>query len=245
MSNAEVRGRNRLIRALVRERADLVERTVYGGSLEDDLVSAVHRGSAVGRARAARRLRAALPGTFGWQTIPSGGLVGAYLAVSGPVIQHPRDWGQHQDAVVVRYVVLGSTAIATGLWTLEVPEHALARTITRDPRGDALAKVGEAHAVIASAARFDHAGEFLVPTTAGVFVAEWMRGLDNSSGYRPLIYARARTWLHEDMLVADQSHPVLEADPSGDIKLEPPPLRRNFYDDAVDRLCRSVPVGRP
>jgi hypothetical protein len=220
MSQAEANGRLRLLRAGIFISAARTRRVLDGHALDGDIESLVRRGSERGRQRAATRLRSSLPAVFEWRPV-RGGLLGAYLdAVQNPIIQTPIDIGQTQPSVIVAYLVLGTDGIltATGLWTLEVPDHALRRAIERDPRGDVRAKVQEAHGRLLQTSGDEPptiGEEFLIPTSGpGVFVAEWIVGTLKHCG-NVMLYARARTWLHDDQISDRQTQQVPPSAPSG------------------------------
>jgi hypothetical protein len=224
MSQAEATGRLRLLRAVVASRAELTHKILDARTLDRDVESLVRRGSERGRQRAAVRLRAFLPAVFEWRRVTSG-LLGAYLeAARYPIIQTPSDPGQTQPSVAVAYLVLGTEEMltATGLWTLEVPDHALRRALERDRPGDVEGKIREAHAALLRASidrRPPIGGEFLIPTSGpGVFVAEWIPGKLRSNG-KHMVYARARTWLHDDQLSSSQARQVLSSAASGEASL--------------------------
>jgi hypothetical protein len=242
MSRAEANGRLRLLRADVAARAEQTRRTLVGRMLDPDVEAMVRRGSERGRQRAAARLRRSLPAVFEWRWIPgqvitgtgiptntyitgTGCLLGAYLdAARDPIIQDPSDVGQTQRSIVVAYLVLGTARqlSATGLWTLEVPDHALRRALERDRGADAAVKVRESHAALlgVSVAGAPPLGvEFLIPTSGpGVFTAEWIPGRLRSTGAE-MVYARARTWLHEDQLSEDQARRIISPAASGEPSL--------------------------
>jgi hypothetical protein len=221
MSQAETNWKLRQFRAGITERAKCVHHILDGFSINKDVVALVHRGSDRGRQRAAVRLRTSFPAAFEWRQIDKG-LLGAYLeAVKNPIIQTPSDPGQTQSSVFVSYLVLGTKDVltATGLWTFEVPDHALRRAFERDPYGDTGKKIYEAHKAILriSVDKLPSIGSvFLIPTSGpGVFVVEWIAGHLKRSG-KPLVYARARTWLHNDQLFERQTRQIVPLASNGE-----------------------------
>jgi hypothetical protein len=213
VSQAEAKGRLRRFRAHVVGSADRTRAQLKRESLVSDVLSLSLRGTEKGRQRAARRVRSALPGVFDWRNLPAGLLGALLLDASDPIIKEPRDAGQTQPSVIVTYVVLGTrrTMTSTGLWTLEVPIHALLRAIERDPGGDVGVKVRDAHRALLGAGSAPPppiGPEFLIPTSGpGAFLVEWVPAVCRPGG--ALIYARARTWLHDDQLYEEQSQRAL------------------------------------
>jgi hypothetical protein len=211
----------------------------------------VKRGSATGRRRAFDKIAAAVgPGPI---------LEGLRLDGEHPLavwsILKPRDAvtvdaapesGLAQDCVTVNYMLAGmlpSTAppggrmvgLCEGLWTLEVPDHALGRAIERSGLlPDAL--IAEAHHqllrlradVVIRDRCFDGAQRFLVKAGAGGFVCSLRPGEEVSLG-RLTVSVRADTWLAEDMLHDDQVLLAEDGKPGerlGDCWLVPAPLCR-------------------
>lgn len=186
-----------------------------------DLESLVLRGSEKGRERAAARLRSAFPMVFSWHRMERG-LLGAYMASVDPVILTPTDAGQTQKAIVVNYLIIGiaDIGVATGLWTLEIPDHALIRAIERDPYGVIETKISEAHKTLLNASILSiYSQEFLIPTPGpGFFVAEWIFGTDNKTQEK-MVYARVRTWIHDDQIYDAQLPRVIKPAEEGTKRL--------------------------
>lgn len=239
MSDAEARGKLRAFRrSLTGERT-----TAALDRLPPDQVARLALASAKGAARAAAALRRRLPG-IRWAAPGPGYLRGAYLAATGPIIVEPRDVGQTQNSVIVRYAIVGKVAdlfgSASGLWTLEVPEHALLRLAQRDRSADLATVVWAAHDNLLASTGDTTADELLLPAGNGAFVLEFINGLDESTAGAPLVYARVRTWLHVDQLLPNQRQPYLLPGnpPLGESLLLPSPLRR------MTVLARGIKVER-
>jgi hypothetical protein len=129
--------------------------------------------------------------------------------------------GNAQDCVTVNYVLAGAMPhrpagdIGEGLWTLEVPDHALGRCIKRclergiDPSPTAI--IREAHHNLlrlrAAAVMPDNVlgsgHRFLVKAGPGGFVCQLRFAPDVSHGNYD-VHVFAGTWLADDMLHEDQ-----------------------------------------
>lgn len=186
-----------------------------------------HKRGSIGRMRAARILRRLVParpaGTLGES------MLWTYLRADGSLIQNPRDPGQAQPAVTVNYLVLRAGEFVTGVWTLEVPDHALVRLIQRLPGVDLASMLFAGHAALLAAAappdRLPRDNEtLLVPTPSGAFAVNLIFGREQDTGDLR-VYARARTWLHDDQLQTNQ-RPIAPGSPTlGETLLVPAPLR--------------------
>lgn len=188
-----------------------------------------HAGS-MGRQRALR----VLTRTFGPVTFLQGDRPSwAFLRARDPVIQNPRDAGQTQPSVVVDYVVVDhEDYVQTGLWTMELPDHALHRLAQRHRVVDLRDTILGAHRALLAADLHplpDPSDDLFLPAGPGAFVGQMTYGKDASARGEPILYFRARTWLHRDQL-GDNQVPLA---PGQDITrwlgsgpLLPMPLRR-------------------
>jgi hypothetical protein len=166
-----------------------------------------------------------------------------------------------QDCAVVDYLMVGmfpspdgkiTAGIRTGLWTLEVPDHALGRLLDRSPGADLDEVLFDAHHAALSARLDDdqvraalddrHARSFMLPAGDGVFRCEIIRAEDASQDLALQVHLFAHTWLHDDQLYDDQV-PVLvagtEGNRLGQSVLLPAPLRE-FRKIEVDRFAVAV-----
>jgi hypothetical protein len=113
----------------------------------------------------------------------------------------------------------------TGLWTLEVSDHALLRLCQRDPGADLDAVLLEAHRAILRAPATKEIGAkdeiYLMPAGSGVFLCQLHCATDRHSG-DICIRFRARTWLHRDQLGDNQEASIVRG---------------------VDRLEGPIPLG--
>lgn len=145
-----------------------------------------------------------------------------------------------QDSVTVKYLVIGGNKhsgakLSRGVWSLEVPDHALLRLVQRDRQADIGKVILEAHQAAlrmpyARAPKNTKVG-FNLPAGDGVFmcklyVAEHAEEEDNI-----LVAVRPWTWLHHDQLTPGQERLLVkQAAPGqytmGDTLLLPKPLWR-------------------
>jgi hypothetical protein len=142
--------------------------------------------------------------------------------------------GKAQDCVTVNYVLAGAV-LGEGLWSLEVPDHALGRCIERSGLLPG-AIISEAHhnllrlraETVAPGGVFDDR-RFLVKAGSGGFVCSLWAGQNVSLGGECSISVHADTWLAGDMLHADQILLADDGEPGarlGDGWFVPAPLRR-------------------
>jgi hypothetical protein len=133
-----------------------------------------------------------------------------------------------QDCVSVNYVVAGTKRllIADGLWTLEVPDHALGRAVERSRFLTPEAIIREAHLNLLNAPM--EAADRPTPyikAGPGCFVGGLHFGNDVTVGQS--VHARVKTWLEESMLGPDQVPLRADGAPGkrmGDAFLMPRPL---------------------
>lgn len=180
---------------------------------------------ALGRLRALRKLQR----RFGVQdrTVDDAP-VWAHLRPREAAIVNPRDLGQTQDAVVIEYVTVTPRGdLETGLWTLEVPEHALLRAAQRSRGADLRAFILDAHRNLLAVRRESlPTGDVLVRAGPGAFVGQMIYGKElKVDGV--VVYFRPRTWLHIDQLGESQVSlsPDGTSEPWGSGPLLPFPLR--------------------
>jgi hypothetical protein len=147
-----------------------------------------------------------------------------------------------QDCVSVNYIVAGCmpgppehAGLAEGLWTLEVPDHALGRAVERSRFLHPGAIIREAHLnLLAMPSRvvnqraFGHPDERdeLIKAGPGAFVAHIRAGRDVSLGEAHEVHVRVRTWL-------------------GDAWLRPVPFRRIYATSNGLTVTSWRPRGRP
>jgi hypothetical protein len=152
-----------------------------------------------------------------------------------------------QDCVTVNYIVAGNIpgfdrpatiGIAEGLWTLEVPDHALGRAVERSRFLHPGTIIREAHvnllglpsAAVSNERVFDDDTlGFLIKAGPGCFVGHFHVNPDVSTGGEFSARVRVKTWLADDQL-RDEQIPLCEKGEAGsclgDGWLRPHPPRR-------------------
>ena len=140
------------------------------------------------------------------------------------------DPGDFQDVVAIEYLIVGTTARSDGwsrgLWTMEVPDHALHRIFHREPRADLTQILLDGHrnalALRVEQVRPYAKQVFWLKAGNGVFAALlW----DNGSGQ---LYLRPETWIADDGLYSNRTVLAPDAEPGermGDRLLMPSALR--------------------
>lgn len=222
--SAEARGAVRVFKAMLAREARAFE-TAFRSRVIERNAERYARCGPVGRSRAMSKMRSIL-GRLEHYDNPW--LVWAYLYPRDAVIVKPGDPGQAQDAVVVNYAAIGRNHFHVGLWTLEVPDHALRRLAQRARGVNLRAAVLQAHRELLGAG-LDHApnGDLLVRAGPGAFVGQVIYAADESAHGALMAYYRPRTWLHEDMLTEGQEAigPADGGRPLGNWLLLPMPMR--------------------
>jgi hypothetical protein len=253
--DAEARGKVRTWKAAASRRFNQFDRVAFDFQTEA-IGGMLLKKSGVGRARAFAKLHKRLAGAGAVldrvkldQTVPLAvwGTLKPREAVTVEVAPDSVDPGAFQNCVVIEYLVMGQmlrggrTGIGmhAGLWTLEVPDHALHRLVQRDRRADIAASLWQAHHAALNAATnavlinhvIDRDRRFLLPAGEGAFVCTFRAGPDVSAKDRLGLCCRARTWLHSDQMTEAQGAVLLAPAPPGverlgDGILQPLPLRR-------------------
>jgi hypothetical protein len=142
-----------------------------------------------------------------------------------------------QNCITVNYIVIfdGGNVVnrGEGLWTLEIPDHALGRMLHRSKAGS----IAEAHHAalrmrLDDATRnraFDRDFQFLLPAGSGAFVCSLCCGIELSQGGERSMHVRVHTWLSTDQLRDDQTLLIDDGGAGarlGDGWLLPSPLRQ-------------------
>jgi len=248
--NAETRGKLRQWKGLVASRYSIFDRTYRNkNALLPHLKAMTMRGTK-GRRRGFDKLQKAFgPGAI----LERGRLEGKYpLAVwsilksrDSVTVDAPVETGLMQDCITVNAIVAGvlpdddgtlMVGVTEGMWTLEVPDHALGRAVERSGvLPDAI--IAEAHhnilrlreAVVLDNSHIDVNRHFLLKAGAGGFICHLTAAQDVSLGYSYDVRCRAVTWLADDMLRDEQKLLVDDGLPGqrlGDSWLLPASLRR-------------------
>jgi hypothetical protein len=151
----------------------------------------------------------------------------AVIAVASEATSESERASLAQDCVTVNYIVAGSHRIllGEGLWSLEVPDHALGRAVERSRFLHPETIIREAHVNLLGLS-VDHAKtlEYL-KAGPGCFAGTLAFGTDVQVGLS--LHFRVSTWLADDMLGPDQI-PMCEPGEAGkrlgDSVLLPRPL---------------------
>jgi hypothetical protein len=223
--------------------------------LQPHVKDLVLRGSYKGRARAFEKIRAVLgPGV----TLEHSELGGKHSHAIFSIFK-PRDSVIYdnekedlkptylQDCVTVNYFVAGyiprfdedpMVGVVEGLWTLEVPDHALGRAVERSRLIHPGTLIREAHlnllalpnAVLGQKVFFDKESRGVyIKAGAGAFAGHLFISPDKSINFKFSVHVRVSTWLSADQLGADQiilSEKGKPGDRLGDGWLRPNPFCR-------------------
>jgi hypothetical protein len=135
-----------------------------------------------------------------------------------------------QDCVTVNYIVAGVAGmkiiVADGLWTLEVPDHALGRAVERSGYLQPEMIIREAHMRLLSMPVSRVKDIHYIKAGPGCFAGELVAS-NGERTYGSSIHVRVRTWLADDMM-GDNQTPITEVgEPGkrlGDSVLLPRPL---------------------
>ena len=147
-----------------------------------------------------------------------------------------------QDCVTLNYVVVGTDMInvAEGLWTLEVPDHALGRAVERSRFLHPEVLIRDAHKNLLELPtsildrKHINGESFYIKAGAGCFVAYFRIHPDVSIG-KITSSVRVVTWLDNDQLGADQiviSDKGEKGQTLGDSFLKPHPFVRFKLEDS-------------
>jgi hypothetical protein len=119
-----------------------------------------------------------------------------------------------QDCVTVNYVVVGTSMVLVcdGLWTLEVPDHALGRAVERSKFLHPGALIREAHlnvldlpmSLVERDKMFNQDITAYLKAGLGCFVSQFRISKDMSVDEDFATFVRVKTWLDEDQLYEDQ-----------------------------------------
>jgi hypothetical protein len=266
--NSEARGKLRAWKNLLHQRYQALNAVFNGpgGSLLDmACVDLVKRGSCTGRQRAVDKLQQALGPAAKLEKLQLDGkyayALWSILKPRDPVVVDASDEsGLNQFCVAVNYILAGYLphldviGKAEGLWTLEVPDHALGRaversgllhpeTIIRDARRNLLELPAQCVAFNNGAIDPEHG--FFVKAGAGAFRGEIRIGRDVSLNDDFSAHTFVRTWIDDAQLHEDQVVLCEKGAPGarlGDCWLLPMPLRRIIETESG---CVDVAVWHP
>jgi hypothetical protein len=164
----------------------------------------------VGRARALAKLRKHLD--LADITFPRQGIMWSWLAPRGCMLIDPKNEGEAQDAILVRYcfawIERKRELNGYEAFTLEVPDHATARLLQRAPDINLPRVLMEAQdaffaADVATVSRHvAHGTSLYLRCGPGLLICEAIDGR-TPSGIN-YWFARARTWISDSMIRPDQ-----------------------------------------
>lgn len=252
---AEARGKLRRFKAQLTHDYAQMKKHISSDEVRQTLVNTAIKNSKVGRGRAMQKVQRLLPGLkLEWQTKHY--TVWSILRHRIPVIAVPSHDGEKQDAVCMEFVVSGvnmldrnKLATYRGLWSIEVPSHALARMFHRSPNIDPHKALYQAHNHLLHAKPvrpIPAATEvFYLPAGDGVFLGHIISGMGQSQNCDILFYFRARTWLQNDQLFENQIIMPLGKgnDCYGKMEMLPNPLR--LITELDDRFIEVMPLPKP
>jgi hypothetical protein len=214
---AEAKGRVRLFKTKAAQNWARVEQTVGNAEFGEAAASIIVKSSPKGRERAFKKL--ARLDRFATLEVKRTGrfplVVWSVFKPRGAVYIDPdNNPGLAQDCVTIDYVFAGLSpsnsqdrnerSLGGGLWTLEIPDHALGRLAERDPGVDIGAVLRAAHyaalhtPVTAIKAGLDDAAfRFALPAGRGVFLCDAFAAPEIVSNRR-ILHLHAYTWFHDD-----------------------------------------------
>lgn len=245
-ADAEVRGRLRQWKTALAANYRRLDRLFSTSALVADVTELCARSSSTGRQRAFAKVAKRIVATGA--TLEGVRLDGrapcavwSILKPRDSVAVDPDDPADAQNCVTVNHIFTGNLDgvphQADGLWTLEIPDHALGRLLHRSGAVDPASSIAAAHhaalRVRASDVfpnlKVDRGFSFLIPAGPGAFVCSIAHGPDVSIGLGMEVHVRAHTWLATDMLHDDQTPLIDDGAPGdrlGESWLMPAPLKR-------------------
>jgi hypothetical protein len=140
------------------------------------------------------------------------GILWSFLDPRGALLTDPADPGEEQDAIISRYglswVSKKRQLVGYLAFSIEAPDHALAKMLQRAVGTDIRQALHEAHHALFQAdaglicKHVDDHSTFYLPCGPGLLICEGIRA-DTQSGHR-FVFARARTWISTQMAHASQ-----------------------------------------
>jgi hypothetical protein len=244
--SAEARGKRRLLKTKLAKSATRLEATLDAASFRKLVAVWCLKGSHKGRRRTFENIERALRPLAHIELIDHGAPFALYsylkprssVAVSGLAVEQ----GDLQPCIATYYAMLGIdpndaryTGTATGLWTLDVSDHAIGRLFERSPRLDPARTITDAHHALLLAGSealwpcVITGREFLLPVRdEGAFVCSMRLGVSIENTERQALHVRCKTWLDRDN--GTPFLPIAVAAGSGETQLRsgillPGPLR--------------------
>ena len=144
---AEARGKVRRYKALLTKQCAALDAVLDGEAIQRPADAFTHKNALVGRQRAFAKFRRMLPPGLHFEGVRYQGPdpIAAWVYFRprdsiGTMVGNP-DPSLTQPCIGSEFLLLGAIpqpkmVLATGLWTIEVPDHALGRLLERSPRSD-------------------------------------------------------------------------------------------------------------
>jgi len=253
---AEVRGKMRMLKTKLNKDYDTAIDNLSAKNVSKMVINATIKTSKIGRQRAFNKAQKLLPGVkLEWQTKHYS--VWSTLRHREAVIGVTDDPGEKQDAVTLDFIVAGtkmlerdSLVVYRGLWSLEIPDHAVLRMFWRSRNIDVPTALYEAHNWLLGARRISPMPRpeevFFLPAGDGVLLGNFISGI-GESGCELVFYFRAKTWLHNDQLYDSQTVMSQEIEVGkcfGTQEFLPAPLRIVKETD-LEMVFDVVPLYKP
>jgi len=166
-----------------------------------------------------------------------------------------------QDCVTVNYIVAGNLPgphkLGEGLWTLEIPDHALGRLIQRTGNAAPVDHIMAAHhavlglrqsEIVPNNGRLDRDVSFGVAAGPGAFICHCSITPDQSMGGELQMHVFAHTWVADDQRSETQVVHIGDGGPGerlGDHWLLPMPMRRIVRVQVGDNDVATVVCWSP
>jgi hypothetical protein len=262
--DAEARGKLRAWKAAAAKRWTALQRALDEPELQRAAADMTMK-TGTGRQRAFAKIQKRIGGYCHFEGARLDGswplAIWASLEPRGSVALEPGEPSLAQDCVTVDYIVAGNLphgpALADGMWSLEIPDHALGRLLQRQRAADLGTVLLAAHHAALRSRVADVAHCFadpdqrvLLPTRAGCFVSVVALGRDPAEvDSNMTVHIRALTWLSNDQLTDEQERDILLTDDGpgerlGQEWLAPAPLRRITYSNGRANVFIEPP-GMP
>jgi hypothetical protein len=232
-------GKLRLLKQAIKGPADRTNGLIDTAAVRKVLFDCTNK-RGTGQDRARSKLDK-LPGMQNVQVGTAGKtLVLSWLDLTDAGLVISDDPGEQQPHILVRVAVVSKQRLVSA-FTFAAADHAVGRLIQRSAPGtDYAAAIMDAHFALMRAswdafeAALDREQAFLLPAADGQFICEALFA-DSKDGGRPGLYARAVTWIAEDMRHDRQDVIELKGQPTGGLMLgtllswKGKPCRRSYH----------------
>jgi hypothetical protein len=214
--DAEVRGKLRQWKQKLSDEYQIYSHAYVNLGIADAFNDFAKRGSEKGRRRAFEKISKAFGPGPKLEQVSRGKRPIALWSILNPrepvLVGAPDETGLNQNCVTVNYIICGDipdffgdgrrASAAEGLWTLELPDHALARVIHRSGMlPDSI--IRDAHQTLLGLSYKllprDNETRFRLKAGPGCFVCHMSVGRDEDDGLI-VIHVRTDTWIDNDAL---------------------------------------------